>query len=432
MDNRKRLEIELGISKIVPILLRDDEGEARYGFFDRADFTSQASRLSRIEMILWMTERIRTTENSDVFQPGIEDRQASDILAGILVALDEEPQEPEDRDKPFDFIREVARWYRGGWVASDFKDKPNSLTIEPFDFTDDEIDFIFQLIDNEREVEMPEMEIEFGEVKVNLARKYSRVTEQADGVSSYFDLSLCNIQPSAETIVDRVKAIKSKPKSEQPKNIAMLFHGLPGTGKSELARYIAHELGLPLMKKTFGEVQSKYIGEGEKNLRKVFIEAAQRGAVLLFDEIDSFTSNRESSEKEWTRNMTNQFLNELDEYSGIFIGTSNFISHMDAAVLRRLHLKVEFLELDFKQKKKAFKTYFPELRTPKKLAELKFLTPGDFNAVKTKALYEPKVPTANRVIEMLREELQTKFKASPSLKRKIKDSNRVPLGFTTS
>ena len=236
------------------------------------------------------------------------------------------------------------------------------------------------------------------------------------------DLSLLNVNPSANDIVKQIKAIKRKPKSQQPKVITCLFHGAPGTGKTTLAKEICAKLGVKPLVKSYADIQSKYVGDGEKNLQAVFAEAREKNKVLILDEADSLMLNRESTDKEWQKTMTNQFLTELDSHIGIFIATTNFVSNLDPACLRRLFLKLEFSWLDEKQKVKAFYKFFG-----KKVKEVpvKFLTPGDFKAVRERSLYEPKAPDSKRLIELLKDEVAYKEKTM----KVVMDANKRGIGF---
>ena len=177
----------------------------------------------------------------------------------------------------------------------------------------------------------------------------------------------------------------------------------------------------PLVK-SFADIQSKYVGEGEKNLQKIFEEARKEKAILILDECDSLMMNRESTDKEWQTTMTNQFLTELDKHEGIFIATTNFVKNLDPAVLRRLFLKIEFGWMTEEQRVKAFYKFFR-----KRIKELNvdFLTPGDFKAVAERSLYEEEIPDKERLIELLKEEVEYKKKTM----KVVFEATRNKIGF---
>jgi hypothetical protein len=250
--------------------------------------------------------------------------------------------------------------------------------------------------------------------------KRSKANSEADAT---YDLDLVNIKPSASNLIERLEGIESKPVKERPKAITGLFYGAPGTGKTALAKEIARTLGKELVVKAYSEIQSKYVGEGEKNLAAIFVEAAGPDKILLLDEIDSIASNRMMQEKSHDKTMTNQLLTCVDDFEGTIFVTTNFIQTLDPAVLRRFFLKTQFGFLTTEQSAKALKLFFPRKYRGKVLPEsLRFLTPGDFKAIHERCLYEPKVPDFNRLVEMFQEEQALKIKAMPELQAMTKRS----------
>jgi hypothetical protein len=222
-----------------------------------------------------------------------------------------------------------------------------------------------------------------------------------------YDLSLVNIDRPADEFVDQIKAILAKPEDERPQLITGLFYGVPGSGKSMLANYLGQQLGVPVLKKTYADLQSMYVGEGEKNLKEAFIEAEAKQAILLIDEIDSIAGNRQSADKNYQKTFTNQLLTELDNFKGIFLCTSNFMDGLDSAILRRLFLKIKFDFLTEEQQQTAFELYFPKLKRSK-LGQMPYLTPGDFRAVREAAQFDVEKLNIKRVRELLQKEIDLK------------------------
>ena len=114
------------------------------------------------------------------------------------------------------------------------------------------------------------------------------------------------------------------------RSVTALFSGPPGTGKTMVATLIAQELGLELFRIDLSKVVSKWIGETEKNLSKVFDQAQSCGAVLLFDEADSLFAKRtevKSSNDRYANLEVNYLLQRLEAYDGIALLTTNHLSY---------------------------------------------------------------------------------------------------------
>ncbi|MEP0908643.1 ATP-binding protein [Leptolyngbya subtilissima ST-M1] len=129
------------------------------------------------------------------------------------------------------------------------------------------------------------------------------------------------------------------------KGINALFSGPPGTGKTMAAEVIAHELQLDLYKIDLSKIVSKYIGETEKNLDRIFTAAANSNAILLFDEADALFGKRsevQDAHDRYANIEVGYLLQKMEEYEGIALLTSNLRSSLDAAFVRRLRFIIEF------------------------------------------------------------------------------------------
>ena len=127
--------------------------------------------------------------------------------------------------------------------------------------------------------------------------------------------------------------------------MAALFNGDSGTGKTLAAEVIAAELGLDLYRVDLSQVVSKYIGETEKNLGRVFDAADEGSAVLLFDEADALFGRRSEvrdSHDRYANIEVSYLLQRMESYRGIAILTTNLKSAIDTAFLRRLRFVVHF------------------------------------------------------------------------------------------
>jgi AAA+ superfamily predicted ATPase len=127
--------------------------------------------------------------------------------------------------------------------------------------------------------------------------------------------------------------------------ISVLFTGESGTGKTTAAEAIANALQLNLFRIDLSAVVSKYIGETEKNLRKVFDAAEDGGTILLFDEADALFGKRsevKDSHDRYANIEIGYLLQRMEAYNGLAILTTNMKSALDQAFLRRLRFVVDF------------------------------------------------------------------------------------------
>jgi Winged helix domain, variant/ATPase family associated with various cellular activities (AAA) len=129
------------------------------------------------------------------------------------------------------------------------------------------------------------------------------------------------------------------------KGINVLFAGPSGTGKTMSAEIIAGQLGLDLYKIDLSTVVSKYIGETEKNLARIFSEAETMSAILFFDEADALFGKRSEvrdSHDRYANLEISYLLQRMEEYEGVVILATNLRKNMDDAFVRRMHFTVEF------------------------------------------------------------------------------------------
>jgi ATP-dependent 26S proteasome regulatory subunit len=129
------------------------------------------------------------------------------------------------------------------------------------------------------------------------------------------------------------------------KGLNVLFAGPSGTGKTMAAGIMAGELGLDLYKIDLSTIVSKYIGETEKNLARIFAEAESSNAILFFDEADALFGKRSEvrdSHDRYANIEINYLLQKMEEHEGVAILATNFRKNMDDAFVRRMHFTVEF------------------------------------------------------------------------------------------
>jgi SpoVK/Ycf46/Vps4 family AAA+-type ATPase len=167
-------------------------------------------------------------------------------------------------------------------------------------------------------------------------------------------------------------------KSGRGLGISALFAGASGTGKTMAADVLARELRLDLYRIDLSSVVSKYIGETEKNLRRVFDAAEAGGAILLFDEADALFGKRsdvKDSHDRYANMEVSYLLQRMEAYRGLAILTTNLKDALDTAFLRRIRFIVRFPFPDATQRAEIWQRIFPS-QTPtedldvKKLAKL--------------------------------------------------------------
>jgi AAA+ superfamily predicted ATPase len=144
--------------------------------------------------------------------------------------------------------------------------------------------------------------------------------------------------------------------------IAALFSGESGTGKTMAAEAIARELRLDLYKVEVSAVVSKYIGETEKNLRRIFAAAEAGGGVLLFDEADAIFGKRSEvhdAHDRYANTEVGYLLQLMESYAGLAILTPNFREALDEAFTRRLRFMIEFPMPGFEERRAIWQGAFP-------------------------------------------------------------------------
>jgi ATPase family protein associated with various cellular activities (AAA)/winged helix domain-containing protein len=143
---------------------------------------------------------------------------------------------------------------------------------------------------------------------------------------------------------------------------SVLFSGASGTGKTLAAEVLARELGLDLYCIDLSQMVSKYIGETEKNLRRVFDAAEEGGAVLLFDEADALFGKRsdvKDSHDRYANIEVSYLLQRVETYQGLAILTTNMKAALDPAFLRRFRFLVSFPFPDPERRAEIWRRAFP-------------------------------------------------------------------------
>lgn len=170
--------------------------------------------------------------------------------------------------------------------------------------------------------------------------------------------------------------------------VVALFSGPSGTGKTMAAEIIATETGMELYKIDLSSVVSKYIGETEENLERIFTEAEHSNAVLLFDEADAVFGDRASvsdATDRYANVEVNYLLQRIESYDGVVVLTTNYESNIDSAFMRRIDHSVSFRRPREETRRTIWEGMFPE-DTPVEDLDYEFLasfklTGGDIRTI---------------------------------------------------
>ncbi|HET8774015.1 MAG TPA: ATP-binding protein [Thermoanaerobaculia bacterium] len=147
------------------------------------------------------------------------------------------------------------------------------------------------------------------------------------------------------------------------RGVTALFHGASGTGKTMAAMGIARRLGIQLLRLDFSKVVSKYIGDTEKNIDRVFTDAQRSGAAILIDEADALLGKRSEVRDAHDRYANIEvayLLQRMEAYEGLAILTTNLRQNLDPAFLRRLRFVVDFPRPDAEAREQIWRQCLPE------------------------------------------------------------------------
>jgi len=206
--------------------------------------------------------------------------------------------------------------------------------------------------------------------RVQARSRLDDLAQRIDPVASWNDLVLPEMQLQslrdiAAQVHQRTKVYEQwgfASKGTRGLGISALFAGASGTGKTMAAEVLANELRLDLYRIDLSQVVNKYIGETEKNLRRVFDAAEQGGAVLLFDEADALFGKRsevKDSHDRYANIEISYLLQRMEAYRGLAILTTNIKSALDTAFLRRIRFSVQFPFPDAAQRARIWQSVFP-------------------------------------------------------------------------
>ncbi len=147
------------------------------------------------------------------------------------------------------------------------------------------------------------------------------------------------------------------------KRIGVNLYGAPGTGKTMAAHAIAEKLGKKILIVNYADIESKYVGETPKNIRKAFNAAKESGSILFFDEADAILSKRVTNMTQAVDVSVNQtrsvMLMLMNEFQDFIIFATNFIENFDPAFMRRISMHIKFVLPDEECRRKLWQMYIP-------------------------------------------------------------------------
>ncbi len=150
---------------------------------------------------------------------------------------------------------------------------------------------------------------------------------------------------------------------KQQSRIGIDLYGMPGTGKTMAAHAIAKQIGKPILIVDYSQIESKYVGETSKNLKTMFEYAKATDSIIFFDEADALLSKRVTDMSSSTDVSVNQtrsvLLTLLNDFDGLILFATNFISNYDPAFMRRISMHIKFDLPDEKNRFKLWRLYIP-------------------------------------------------------------------------
>jgi SpoVK/Ycf46/Vps4 family AAA+-type ATPase len=199
----------------------------------------------------------------------------------------------------------------------------------------------------------------------------SRLAERIDPVFSIDDVvlpedrkqQLIEIVHSVRLAPQVLDAWKFRDQLPYGRGVAVLFHGPSGAGKTMAAMGVAKALGVNILRLDLSRVVSKYIGDTEKNIDQVFLDAQRSGSAILIDEADALLGKRSEVKDAHDRHANIEvayLLQRMEAYEGLAILTTNLRQNLDPAFLRRLRFIVEFPRPDAEAREKIWRRCLPD------------------------------------------------------------------------
>jgi len=245
--------------------------------------------------------------------------------------------------------------------------------------------------------------------------------KKLNGINENYDFNALNTDANIPLLLQGLENFQH---SDPDLGLNLLFWGDSGTGKTEFGKYLAARLGKELLVKRMSDLQSKWVGDTEKQIAAAFHEAEENNMILFLDEADSLFINRQTANRSWETSQTNEILTQMENFSGILICCTNLLDHLDEAAMRRFAFKIKFLPLTVDGALLLYREYF---RSPGRslspeqeeaLSRIRNVCPGDIKAVWQRTRFLGDTLTHGELILELEKEVFYK-----------KGGDKTPIGF---
>ena len=200
---------------------------------------------------------------------------------------------------------------------------------------------------------------------------------------------------------------------------------LPAPAKVSWPDNIADRLDREIICKRASDLQNMFVGETKKNIRDAFTEAETEEAILIIDEADSMLFNRDRAMRSWETSFTNEFLTQMERFRGILICTTNRLTDLDDASIRRFNHKIRFDYLESDGNVVFYNKLLADLismpindKILNQLRQIEDLSPGDFKTVRDRFRFHSRKELSHQMlVQALSEEAH--IKNSHKMKRAI-------------
>jgi SpoVK/Ycf46/Vps4 family AAA+-type ATPase len=215
------------------------------------------------------------------------------------------------------------------------------------------------------------------------------------------------------------------------KGVACLFYGGPGTGKTETVLQLAKATGRCLMQVNISDIKSKWVGDSEKNVKKIFshykelVKKMDVTPILFFNEADAIINKRmenaQRSVDKMENSMQNIILQEIENLDGILIATTNLTQNLDKAFERRFLYKIEFSKPSLEAKSMIWQSMIPELSTTdaQTLAQSYDFSGGQIENIARKQIVDNIITGVPLSIDKLRQHCDTELLDKKTIRRAI-------------
>ena len=215
------------------------------------------------------------------------------------------------------------------------------------------------------------------------------------------------------------------------KGVACLFYGGPGTGKTETVLQMAKATGRCLMQVNISDIKSKWVGDSEKNVKKIFshykelVKKMDVAPILFFNEADAIINKRmenaQRSVDKMENSMQNIILQEIENLEGILIATTNLTQNLDKAFERRFLYKLEFSKPSLEAKSMIWQSMIPELSLTdaQALAQSYDFSGGQIENIARKQIVDNIITGSPLSIDKLRQHCDTELLDKTPIRRAI-------------